>query len=500
MLNSAKSFLEGDSYLMSSNIGREWPRSFMNFCERMSHVFEIKDFLLALQAQIPKKFKTGEILLLYESQQLGLRRAYVKAGVFYEQEAKNPWPPVDEISPSSARQSLYLAEEFGRPFSKNLMIPFACLKEEAKAVLFVEMRQEEKFEEPLTDFFKTRILILNLVLKRALLNARFIRVSYLWSQLFSHWQEPLATVQNFKIIQANEAFKRSFSSEPEFIKQKKLSGLLETGQKIYQLHYYPISQCKNSASAGILYCQDMTRHVHLREQLFQSEKMASLCVLGKNMAHQLNNPLTGVRSMVQILRQTPGLEEFQEEFIEAEKTLQRSQKIIENLLSFSQTKEEQKACDLNQAVQDTLPLLKSATQGLLIQMELCQQPVEVKGDMAILQQIIYNLILNACQALKADQTKSGASAHIQIRTEKNSTSQARLKIRDNGPGISPENLEKIFQPLWTNKKSGQGTGFGLGIARQFAQQLKGSLLAESREKEYACFTVTLPLSRPDESV
>jgi len=493
MLNQVKNFPEDSSYSTELQSDQKLTRSFMNFCEQMETVFEIKDFLLTLQGQIPKKFKTGELLLLYESKQLGLRRAYVRSGVFYEQEAKNKWSPVNEINLCSTQQSSYFAEEFGRPFSKGLIIPFSHTKWDTKALLFLEMRQWGKLAETLTDFFKERIFILNLIFKRALLNTSFIRISYLWSQLFSHWWEPLAILKNFQIIRSNDSFKKNLFDSPNFIKQKNFSGLFEVGEKIYKSHYYPMSLFKSSNPTGILYCQDMTKYFHLKEQLFQSEKMASLCELGKNVAHQLNNPLTGIRAMAQILCQKPDLAEFKEDFVEVEKSIKRSQKIIENLLSFSQTQGEQQTCNLNQAVKDTLPLLKSITRDLLVKMKLCKQPLEITGDLAILQQVVYNLVLNACQALKGDQLGKKTEACIQISTKENSQGQACLKIRDNGPGIAEQNLEKIFQPLWTNKKGSLGTGFGLGIARKFIRKYKGDISVSSKEGEFTCFTVLLPL-------
>ena len=495
MLDPVKNFSKEASHFIDPLPDQELTRSFVNFCEKMGTVFEIKDLLLILKTQIPKKFKIGELLLFYESKPLGLRRAYVRHSVFYEEEAKSPWPSVHKISPSSSKHNLYLAKEFGRPFSKSLVIPFSHLKRETSALLFVEMSQWGKHLEALTHFFEKRSFVLNRIFKRALSNIHFTRVSYLWSQLFTHWWEPLAILQNFQVIRLNDSFKKNLSMSPDFLKKKKQSGLVEIKNKIYQIHYYPISQFKNLNPTRILYCQDMTKHFYLKEQLFQSEKMASLYELGKNMAHQLNNPLTGVRSMTQILCQNPELDNFKEELIEVEKAVQRSQKIIENLLSFSQLRGEPKTCNLNQVVEDTLPLLKSMTKDLLLKMELCKQLVEVKGDFSILQQVAYNLILNACQALK--ENKNQKKACIQISTNIVSKDKAYLKIKDNGPGIPKQNLEKIFQPLWTDKKRGQGTGFGLGIARHFIRQYEGELLVSSKEKEFACFTVLLPLSCSD---
>ena len=491
MLQTAKDFFEDTSLLMDSQSCEEMTSSFINFCEQMGTVSEVKDFLLILKAQIPKKFKTGELLLFYESQQFGLRRAYIRNADFYEEEAQNIWPHINQISLSSVKENSYLAEEFGRPFSKNLMVPLQNSKQQTTALLFVEMNQWTKLLEPLKLFFEKRKFILNLIFERSLSNTGFTRISYLWSQLFTYWWEPLAIIQNFKVIRHNDSFRKILSEVPDFLKKKNFSGSIEIGKKIYQIYYYPIFQFKDLKSIGILYCQDMTKHFYLKEQLFQSEKMAELYELGKNMAHQLNNPLAGIKSMSQIFFQNPELENFQEEFSEIEKAVKRSQKIIETLLSFSNIQKEYKTCNLNQVIEDTLPLLKSMMKGLSFNVDLCKQALEVKADFSVLQQVTYNLILNACQALNED--KNNKQACIQIKTDFISKNKAYLKVIDNGPGIKKQNLEKIFQAFWTSKKQGKGTGLGLGIAKRFVEEFGGKIFVSSKEKDFTCFTVLLPL-------
>ena len=475
----------------------EVTKSLLSFCAKMGFAFEIRDFLLTLKAQIPKKFKTGELLLFYESSLLGLRRAYIKNHHFYEESAKNLWPPSSTISLNNAQQSFYLAEELGRPFVKTLVIPLSPKnrKDSPKArnsLLFIEMGDWKKDLEPLRDFFQTRSFILNVIFERVSSNTNFNRISYLWSQLFKYWEEPLSLLQNFNPLRTNRAFKRVFLEPDIFFQKKKFSGFYEIEGKNYQMHYYPISQFEKFKEIGLLYCQDMTKELQLKEQLFQNEKMLSLCRLGKNIAHQLNNPLTGLLSMTQILYQTPGLESFKEDLTEMEKAIERSQKIIKNLLSFSQSQKEKKSCNLNQAVKNCLPLLKNRTQNLLIKKQLSKEVLEVKGKLAILQQVVYNLILNACQALKEDQNNK--EPWIEIYTKKTSQNKAYLKIRDNGSGIAKQNLEKIFEPFWTSKSKQEGTGLGLGISRQLVRHLGGDILVSSKEKEGSCFTVLLPLS------
>ena len=165
------------------------------------------------------------------------------------------------------------------------------------------------------------------------------------------------------MIRSNEAFKKLIAEYPELLSQKKTKGLLRLKDHIYQLHYYPVSclENENFSKSGILYCQDLTEYFHLREKLLQSKKMSSLSKLGRNMAHQLNNPLTGISSLIQVLRENSKNLFFEEEFQEMEKAARRCQSIIGSLLSFSRSEEDnlEEILDLNLVLKDTFPLLKT---------------------------------------------------------------------------------------------------------------------------------------------
>ena len=171
-------------------------------------------------------------------------------------------------------------------------------------------------------------------------------------------------------------------------------------------------------------------------------------------------PLTGVKSMIQILSHQPELEGFTEELVEVEKAVKRSQKIIESLLSFSQIQEKQEFCDLNQVVEGSLLLLKSMTKRLLLKIDLCKQPVEVKGDFSILQQVAYNLILNSCQALKED--KDNRKACIQISTKRISNNKALFKNNRQWPWNSKTKPGKNFSGFLDKQKKRTRDRFRLG--------------------------------------
>ena len=606
----------------------------LSFYEKISEASNIREFLLFLQGQIPKKLKTGELMLFYVSPQFGLRRAYLKKNRFYEEIAQKPWPLPSDLREADQNMIFYLTREMGRPFSGALAAPFHKIRQTAFGkslfpVLFVELRERlsSAGESKSAEFFRRRLFVMRLILERALLSAGSSRTSYLWSQVFGRWSEPAAILRGGRKLRANPAFDRILpfcpgllDSPPETpagssgeeknsgrlrrASYKKPAGLFESGKngsgpllsvrgRIYRRRYYPISPLPGMEGAVFLYCQDMTRHFHLKEELLQSRKMADLARLGRDMSHQLNNPLTGIRSMAQILSQNPDLGALSEDFKEVEKATARAQAIIKSLLVFSKKPQknsgakeaERQVFDVNQAVQGALTLLKSMTSGIRAKVRLSPKPLMAEGDFSLFQQAVYNLVLNSCQALKerhaspespprenahrsaagrADsaargrQTGSGSESEtaggsesetaggsesetagggesetaggsesetagssksetagggeskaqnkerqtadwlsggpaIEIATEKKSGSLALIQITDNGPGIPEGHREKIFQPLWTTKKSGEGTGLGLSLSRRAVEQLGGRLSVQSKVNQFSRFTIALPL-------
>ena len=484
----------------------------ISFYEKISEVSNIGEFLLFLHRQIPKKLKAGELILFYVSPQFGLRRAYVKKGRIYEEMAKTPWPLASELQYGDKALSFYMAKEMGRPFFDMLMAPFPEISQPSfdkslSPALFVELRDSQPREKDgLKAFFQKRLFVLRLILRRALLNTSSSRTSYLWSQVFGGWSEPLAILHKGRELRSNRSFDEALSFCPELADLERApkdgEDLLSVRGKIYQRRRYPISSLPHIEGAVFLYCQDMTKHFRLREKLLQSEKMAALARLGRNMSHQLNNPLTGIRSMARILSQNPELEELSEDFKEVEKATARAQKIIRSLIVFSQNREdsEKQNFDLNQAVRGALLLLKAMTSGIHLKIKLFPEPLEARGDFSLFQQVVYNLILNSCQAFK--ERKKGAPPLIEISTEKKiagkapdkAPDRAIVQIRDNGPGIPEGHIKKIFQPLWTTKKPGEGTGLGLSLARRFVEESGGKLFVRSELNQFSCFSIEFPLS------
>ncbi len=226
-------------------------------------------------------------------------------------------------------------------------------------------------------------------------------------------------------------------------------------------------------------------------QLVQSEKLAGIGQLAAGVAHELNNPLSGVLGFAQLLLDDPGLTPQQRKDIETIcAQSQRCRVIIQNLLQFSRRKDPvTEPVDLAPLLQTTIDLLKYdfSTSGIeLIQRVPASLPM-VFGDPSQLQQIFLNLITNARQAMGSQ--KKG---RLLIEGEEKQ-GHVLLHFKDDGPGIAPEVRGKIFDPFFTTKPVGQGTGLGLSICYGIAKQHHGDLSVQSELGSGATFTLELPL-------
>lgn len=493
----------------------------ISYAEKLSQVSSLSGWLLFLKNHTPKYLKSGEFILFYESQQFGLRRAYIKNKRFHEEVAQTSWNIPPSISFNSPEINLYLAREMGRSFSRVLAVPFhdnnpALWRDCRPPVLFIEIQWDKT--QKILDFFQEKEDILKLTLKRILVNTYRSRASHLWNYVFEGWGEALAIVNRGHLMRANNQFKKLLSLYPSLLRSIKTNQLFQADGRSYQFHYCPIlpsqekrmphfspkgtkhiqnlntaSPEKNTQEMGLIYCQDLTGYFQLKESLLQSEKMAAIGKLGQNIAHELNNPLTGLRAMSQILTQNKELRKFSEDFQAVEAAAARSQKIIETLLTFSQSRETEKQIrPINTIVLETLPLLKTLSHGIEIKLSLDNKnSLTVHENPSLLQQMIFNLMTNACHAVH--HLKGWKKPRIEVATTRHSAQMISLKIEDNGCGIPPDHLEKIFQPLWTTKKPGEGTGLGLGIVRRFVRSAGGDILVSSELDKGSLFTVLLPL-------
>jgi two-component system NtrC family sensor kinase len=231
-----------------------------------------------------------------------------------------------------------------------------------------------------------------------------------------------------------------------------------------------------------------------QETLIRAERLTSLGQIAAGVAHEINNPLTGVLTYIQIMlnklkAQKPiGSEELGKKLSVMGKETERCTRIIKSLLDFArQTQPSIRSIDLNRVIENSLTMLTYQAQlsNVKIVKEFASDVSNIEADPDQLQQVFTNIILNAIDAMP----KGGS---LIITTLHNaSKGQVGIQFRDTGIGISPENLKRLFTPFFTTKEKGKGIGLGLAVCYGIIQRHGGEIKVESQTGQGTTFTIWL---------
>lgn len=228
-----------------------------------------------------------------------------------------------------------------------------------------------------------------------------------------------------------------------------------------------------------------------RIQLLQAEKMASVGKLAAGVAHQLNNPLSGITLFAQLLLEEYELEPgAQEDVTRILDDAERCRFIVRELLQFArQTTKETRLSDINEALSRTLFLLENQTlfQQIEIVTDFDSNLPRVPADTQRLNQAFMNVILNAADALESQ-------GKIMVKTSLGPSGESVVvEISDTGPGIPDEIFPHLFEPFFTTKEEGKGTGLGLSVAYGIIEDHQGKISARNRPEGGASFVIELKL-------
>jgi hypothetical protein len=245
------------------------------------------------------------------------------------------------------------------------------------------------------------------------------------------------------------------------------------------------------AIAGtIVVVEDISARVQLEEQLQISEKMASIGLLAAGVAHEVNTPLTGISSFVQMLMQGTEPDDPKAQVLEKiERQTFRAAKIVNGLLNLARPAQvDSGPVDVNAVINDVLSLLEHQlrTGRIQVRKELASTAPVVLGIEYKLQQVFLNLFLNARDAMP-----KGGWLSIATRA---TADGATIEVADTGSGIPPDQLSRIYDPFFTTKDIGKGTGLGLSITYGIVQEHGGTIACDSETGQGTRFTLTLPLA------
>ena len=264
-------------------------------------------------------------------------------------------------------------------------------------------------------------------------------------------------------------------------------------EKVQQIFSYPVSDEQGKLLYLIEYVKDVTEEQRLKEQLIQSEKLAGIGILASGVAHEINNPLSGIIGMAEIVLEEEDPSKNRSYLMDILTCGQRIAEIVNGLRSYSRTAKggELGAIDLHEVLETSLKMVQLATKSVPVEVIKKFQPIEkIKANPGEIQQVFTNLITNAFQAMNG----RGGNLILSSRSLKDFV---EIKVSDSGVGISPRYLNQIFDPFFTTKKTGEGTGLGLNIVYRIVTKYEGTIEVESTEGVGTTFTIKFPKWRDE---
>jgi two-component system NtrC family sensor kinase len=464
-------------------------RVLIQFMLEMQRTVDLDDAFFHLRKQIIGRENVFDLFMVHTSRDRS-RLRYVDQGRVKVVPIEIPTHILGSTTELPNSEQTKLARILSRPLNRILRLSLIDSTESIEVWIeiltdFSEIEAAEAFGETLR--------ISKLVIDRILNDESVAIATHRWAQIFDGLQDAIAIVdKDFQVIRANTQFHKKNESRlcfesfagrsspcvgcplPARVAQTKGSetvpAQIQVGEKVYLVRSESVG-----AFRYVHHYEDVTESRMLYARLIQTEKLGALGALAGQVAHELNNPLSGIRNLSQVIRsECQPEDQIHKDLLEVEKAAQRCQNIIFQLLEFSKEEGPQSVvCTLDEVIQKTIPLLKTAMRNHRIHIDLQAATASLLVEPQLIQQVIFNLVQNACQAME----KAG---QLTIRTRIDVDAQvAEFQIQDSGPGIPASVQSRLFEAFYTTKKTSEGTGLGLYLSRKILERFKGSLNFET---------------------
>jgi signal transduction histidine kinase len=261
--------------------------------------------------------------------------------------------------------------------------------------------------------------------------------------------------------------------------------------EVFLVHFYPILDETGEVQSVIRYAREISEQKKVEQKIQHAEKLVALGQLASGVAHEINNPLGIILCYVDLLkRQLQDLPQGEQDLGVIEKQANNCKHIVTDLLQFARGQESSKEpAQINRIVQEVAQMLGHKLKRNHIQLELDLEPglPEVRLNADKIKQVLVNLLLNALHAV-------GGQGLIQISTGlEPDRDRVWAAVWDNGPGVEESIKGRIFEPFYSTKRTGEGTGLGLAVSYGIVQEHGGEISLESEQGDWTRFTVYLPL-------
>lgn len=241
-----------------------------------------------------------------------------------------------------------------------------------------------------------------------------------------------------------------------------------------------------------VHLHDVTEEREMQERLYQTDRLASVGEMAAGIAHELNNPLTGVVALSQLLLESGVPEEIKDDLQAISNEGQRAASVVKNMLSFARSHTlSTEPVNVNAIINQVLSLraYEHRVNNIEVATHFADNLPEITADHFQMQQVFINIVLNAEQSM----IEAHGQGKIDITTER-LRNIIRISFTDDGPGIPPDIINRIFDPFFTTKEVGKGTGLGLSICYGIITKQGGRLYAKSPPGKGATFVIELPVN------
>jgi two-component system sensor histidine kinase PilS (NtrC family) len=248
----------------------------------------------------------------------------------------------------------------------------------------------------------------------------------------------------------------------------------------------PLADYTGSVIGRVIHFQDLTELRRMQLEVERAERLASIGRLAAGIAHEIRNPLASISGSIEMLKTTPGADADSRQLMDiAVREVDRLNRLITDLLDYARPhKEERRRLDLGEHAGEIVRAFEQERREKITVAVDLPAGVVVEAAPGQLRQVLWNLIRNAADAMST----SGGEIALRLGTD---GARATLAIRDQGPGIPPDRLDRLFEPFYSTKAG--GTGLGLATVARIIADHGGTVDVSSEPAQGATFTVRLPL-------
>jgi len=263
-----------------------------------------------------------------------------------------------------------------------------------------------------------------------------------------------------------------------------------TANRSFSLCLYPVSGRDGKVDRIVLYARENTSEKHMQAQVWHAEKMATVGKLTAGLAHEINNPLGVILCYTGLLRQSISNEQQAADLAVIERHTRQAQRVLRDLLNFARPKAAGSgtadACAVIQSIKEVFSV-QASKKGVQVALVLPHMPLWVHMGIGELEQVMSNLMINGLDAAP----ETGGIIRLRLSVAKNS--MVRIEVEDNGPGVPNDVAPHIFDPFYSTKEIGAGTGLGLTVVYGMVTDLGGTIeVGRSEDLHGARFIIHIP--------